>query len=72
MFYENNEENMCPAGCGESDNRLHYIKCKAPRMDKSHNERRGIFLKAHKKLKTAGIIYDSFKKILGFLRRGGY
>jgi hypothetical protein len=40
-------------------------------MDKENNERRGIFHKAHKKLKTAGIVYDSFGKILGFLRRGG-
>ena len=70
LFYENNEENMCPAGCGECDNRLHYIQCKAPKIDKANNERQGKFHKAHKKLKTAGIIYDSFKKYLGFSEGG--
>ena len=39
LFYENNEENMCPASCGECDSRLHHIQCKAPNMDKANNDR---------------------------------
>jgi hypothetical protein len=40
-------------------------------MDKAARARREIFHKAHMKLKTAGIIYDAFVIILGYLRKGG-
>ena len=28
LFYDNNEDNICQAGCGERESRLHYIQCK--------------------------------------------
>ena len=40
-------------------------------MDEANNNRRGTFHKVHTKLKTAGIIYDSFIEILMYLRKGG-
>ena len=71
LFYGNNEEHRCSAGRGKWDSWLYYIKCKSPRMNKAHNDRRVTLHTAHKKLKTAGIIYDAFTQILGYLRKGG-
>ena len=34
LFYENNEDSWCMAGCGQTGKTLYFVRCMAPRMRK--------------------------------------
>ena len=55
-FYEGNEDKVCPAGCGEREEQLHYIVRKSSSMTRAHIQRRDEFRAVHKKLKTETVI----------------
>ena len=56
LLYDENEDNVFPAGFGEQEERLHYIICQAPTMARAHIQRRDEFRAVHKKLKTETVI----------------
>ena len=61
---------MCPAGCGRSESRIHFIQCTARHLQAGHIKRREEFRQVHKKLRTAKVIYEGFMRILSALRCG--
>ena len=71
LFYEDNQDNMCLAGCGAVEGRLHFVHCTAGQMKAGQRVCLGKFHKVHKKLKMAGIIYNSLLSILLYFKDGG-
>ena len=70
LFYEDSDETLCPAGCGEAESRMHFIQCQAPHLHASHIKRREEFRRVHGKLKTEKVIYERFMRIFISLRMG--
>ena len=50
LFYEDGDDIMCPAGCGQTETRMHFIQCTARHLQSGHIKRRGEFKKNHAKL----------------------
>ena len=71
LFAEDGETYECPAGCGEMECRLHFVICKAVAVKLGHKQKLEKFKEVHKRLKTAGVIYQAFLGILQHLREGG-
>ena len=44
LFYDNDEEYTCPAGCGGKEMRMHYVQCKAKAMTEGYMRRKLVFL----------------------------
>ena len=60
-----------PSRVRKIEDRIHYVKCTAGLLQKGHVTQRTSLHKFHKKLKIAGVIYDSFLRITSFLRSEG-
>lgn len=60
IFYENCEDSMRPAGCGQPESRMHFIQCTTRYLQSNHIKRREEFKQTHSKLKTAKVIYEGF------------
>ena len=58
-------------GCGQKEERLHYVRYKVPMMKKGQIKRKSEFLIAHKKIRTAQTIYTAFMQILDYFRNRG-
>ena len=71
LFDEDGETHVCPAGCGEQEGRLHFVRCKAVALKVGYGKRTEKFQTVHKSLKTAGVIYHSLLSMLKHLRDGG-
>ena len=52
LFYDIGEECECPAGCGHTETRFHYIQCKAPQLAHAQIKQKEAF---KKKLMENGI-----------------
>lgn len=71
VFYEDGNDTMCPTGCGQTENIMHFIQCTARHLQYGHIKRRGEFKKKDAKLRTAKVIYESFmRRIFIFFRCG--
>ena len=71
LFYEDNQDHICPAGCGMAERRLHFVSCNADEMKVGQRKILGKFHKVHKALKKAVIIYNSLVRIIMYLKDGG-
>ena len=40
LFYEDGEDTLCPAGCGRSESRIHFIQCSARYIQAGNIKRR--------------------------------
>ena len=69
-FYEDGNDTMCPAGCGQTETRINCIQCKARHLQYGHIKQRGEFQKPHAKLCTAKVVYECFMCIFIVLRCG--
>ena len=71
LFYKDNQDNLCPSGCGAVEERLHFVHYTAGQMKAGQRVMLGKFHKVHIQLKTAGIIYNSLMRIIMYLKDGG-
>ena len=71
LFNGDGEPREYPAGCGENEGRLHFVKCKAVALSVGYKQRSDPFKKVHNGLKTAGVVYQYYFSILQHFREGG-
>ena len=71
LFDDETEDSMCPTGCGQMEEKLHFVTCQAPILVQAQHRRRDAFTLVHKKLRTATVIYTALQSILNYLRVGG-
>jgi len=69
-FYEDGEDTLCPASCGQLESRIKIIQCSATNIQAGQIKRRGEFKKTHGKLRTVKVIYEGFMRIFISLRCG--
>ena len=68
LFYDDNENNECPAGYGKKNTRLHYMVYKVSKTTQAHIQRKDAFMVVHNKLKTATVIIQALQHIIQSLK----
>ena len=67
-FYEDGEDVMCPAGCGQQETCMNFLQCTTRHLQLGHDKHRGKFRKNHSQLRIAKVIYDCYMRISIALR----
>ena len=72
LFDDETEDSMCPTGCRQMEERLHFITCQAPTLVQAQNRRMDAFMVVHKKTTDCnGVIHSSAEHINLPACRGG-
>ena len=69
-FFGIGENCECPAGYGQPETRLHFVKYTAPMLKNGHNKHQIKCKTAHAKMQTTKVIYDAIMSILSSLHHG--
>ena len=69
LFYDIQEDTMCPTGCGETELRQHCMNCVSPSLRVSYTQFRIAFLQVNTNVHTAKTIINALSHILICIRK---